>query len=199
MWFKNLKIFRLNPNWQPRADQLEALLSNQGFLDGNFSSDTLNIGWGHFFEEEGGIIHPIERNYLVRLVAEKKLLPASVINHVAKEKAKDIEEDQGYKVGRKQMKQIKENVEAMLRKKAFSIYRDTRVWFDMENHFMIVDARADGKADEVIGLLAKSLDPLPLLSFMTELSPTNAMTSWLLEDSAPEGFTIDNNTDPLSL
>lgn len=199
MWFKNLKIFRLNPNWQPRADQLEALLSNQGFLDGNFSSDTLNIGWGHFFEEEGGIIHPIERNYLVRLVAEKKLLPASVINHVAKEKAKDIEEDQGYKVGRKQMKQIKENVEAMLRKKAFSIYRDTRVWFDMENHFMIVDARADGKADEVIGLLAKSLDPLPLLSFMTELSPTNAMTSWLLEDSAPEGFTIDNNTDLKSL
>lgn len=199
MWFKNLKIFRLSPSWQPSSDEFEALLAKQAFVDGQFSGEPLNMGWAPFFEEEGTFVHKVENNYLVRLVVEKKLLPTSVINQFAKAKALEVEEEQGYKVGRKQMKEIKENVTAALRTKAFSIYRETRVWFDLDNHWMIVDTGASSKADEVIGLLAKVLDPLPLLSYMTEQSPTSCMTSWLLEDNAPDGFTIDQDTELKSM
>ncbi|NOL48996.1 recombination-associated protein RdgC [Pelistega europaea] len=199
MWFKNLKIFRLSPAWQPSSDEFEALLAKQAFVDGQFSGEPLNMGWAPFFEEEGTLVHKVENNYLVRLVVEKKLLPTSVINQFAKAKAQEVEEEQGYKVGRKQMKEIKENVAAALRTKAFSIYRETRVWFDLDNHWMIVDTGASSKADEVIGLLAKVLDPLPLLSYMTEKSPTSCMTSWLLDDTAPDGFTVDQDTELKSM
>lgn len=199
MWFKNLKIFRLSPSWRPSVDDLESFLQKKAFVEGQFSSEPLNIGWAPFFEEEGTLVHKIENHYLVRLVVEKKLLPTSVINQFAKTKAKEIEEEQGYKVGRKQMKEIKENVAAVLRAKAFSIYRDTRAWFDLDNHWLIIDTGASSKADEVIGALAKVLEPLPILSFMTEQSPTSCMTSWLLDGEAPAAFTVDQDTELKSM
>ncbi len=199
MWFKNLKVFRLSPSWQPSSEEFEALLEKQAFQAGQFSSEPLNLGWAPFFEEESTLVHKVGRHYLVKLVAEKKLLPASVINQFAKAKAAEVEEQQGYKVGRKQMKEIKEDVTAVLRTKAFSIYRETRVWFDLDNHWMIVDAGASSKSDEVIGTLAKVLDPLPILSYMTEQSPTSCMTSWLLDEAAPDSFTIDQDTELKSM
>ncbi|WP_159990509.1 recombination-associated protein RdgC [Pelistega ratti] len=199
MWFKNLKIFRLSPTWQPSSEELEALLEKQLFVPEQFSGEPLNLGWAPFFEEEGTLLHKIGHQYLLKLKVEKKLLPTSVINQFAKTKAQEIEEQQGYKVGRKQMKEIKENVAAVLRTKAFSIYRETRVWIDTENHWLIIDTGASNKADEVIGMLAKILDPLPILSFITEQSPTSSMTRWLVDDEVPTPFTIDQDTELKSM
>ncbi|NEN75089.1 recombination-associated protein RdgC [Pelistega sp. NLN82] len=199
MWFKNLKIFRLSPTWQPSSEELEALLEKQQFVPEQFSGEPLNLGWAPFFEEEGTLLHKIGHQYLLKLKVEKKLLPTSVINQFAKTKAQEIEEQQGYKVGRKQMKEIKENVAAVLRTKAFSIYRETRVWIDPENHWLIIDTGASNKADEVIGMLAKILDPLPILSFITEQSPTSSMTRWLVDDEVPTPFTIDQDTELKSM
>jgi recombination associated protein RdgC len=129
------------------------------------------------------------------LRAEKKLLPSTVINQVAKARAQEAEEQQGYKPGRKQMKEIKERVTDELLPKAFSIYRDTRVWIDPANRWLVVDAAASAKADEVLGLLAKSVDPFPLESLYVAQSPASAMTGWLAEDEAPANFSIDQDTE----
>lgn len=199
MWFKNLKVFRLNPDWKITAAELNEKLQKQVFIEGQFSSNPLNMGWTEIFPENGTRVHAIEQNYLINLRVEKKLLPASVINQFTKAKALEIEEQQGYKVGRKQLREIKENVSETLRPRAFSIYRDTRVWLDLKNHWLVVDAGASSKSDEVIGLLAKILDPLPIKSFMTETSPTVAMSAWLKNDQAPAEFSIDQDTELKSL
>lgn len=44
MWFKNLKIFRLNKDWRAMQDGLEILLKMQVFQPGN-RSDMQNMGW----------------------------------------------------------------------------------------------------------------------------------------------------------
>ena len=76
------------------------------------------------------------------------------------------------------MKEIKERVTDELLPKAFSIYRDTRVWIDTVNHWLVIDAAASAKADEVIGLLVKTIDPLPLDNLYVEQSPAAAMTGY---------------------
>ena len=199
MWFKNLKVFRLSPSWKPSADELETLLNKQRFVEGQFSGEPLNMGWAPVFEEENTLVHKIGHVFFCRLLIEKKLLPASVITQFAKAKAAEIEEQQGYKVGRKQMKEIKENVAAALKPKAFSIYRETRIYVDLDNHWLMIDAGASSKADEVIGMLAKVVEPLPILSFMTEKSPTSCMTEWLISDEAPADFSIDQDTELKSM
>ncbi len=193
MWFKNLKIFRLAPAWSISADALEAALQKHAFRPGN-SQEMQSLGW--VAPREGGsLVHAMDGQFLLSLRAEKKLLPATVINQVARAKAQDIEEQQGYKPGRKQMKEIKEQVTDELLPKAFTVYRDTRVWLDTRRHWLVIDAAAAAKSDEVLGVLAKSIEPFPVLPLHVETSPASAMTSWLIADEPPAGFSVDQDTE----
>jgi recombination associated protein RdgC len=193
MWFKNLKIYRLSPSWAMKAEQLEEALAKFAYQGGN-TLEMQSLGWIPP-RENGGLVHTVNGQMLLALRAEKKLLPSTVINQVAKARAQEAEEQQGYKPGRKQMKEIKERVTDELLPKAFSIYRDTRVWIDPANRWLVVDAAASAKADEVLGLLAKSVDPFPLESLYVAQSPASAMTGWLAEDEAPANFSIDQDTE----
>src|SRR3546814_6826552 len=129
------------------------------------------------------------------LRVEKKLLPSTVINQGARAKAQEIEEQQGYKPWRKQMKDIKEQVVDELRPRAFSVYRDTRVWMDMANRWLVVDAAAAAKSDEVLGALAKTLEPFPGVPLHVEQSPASMMTNWLTSGEPPAGFSIDQDIE----
>lgn len=195
MWFKNLKLFRLAPDFNPTATDLEAKLERQQFQPGN-RSDMQNMGWVSPCNN-GALVHALNGQYLLALRVEKKLLPASVVNQHVKEKCLEIEEQQGYRPGRKQTKEIKEQIIDELLPKAFSVQKDTRVWLDTKNHWLIIDAASSAKSDEVIGMLAKVLDPLPVQSLFTELSPAQAMTDWLVADEAPANFSIDQDTELL--
>ncbi|WP_459618782.1 recombination-associated protein RdgC [Bordetella sp. 2513F-2] len=193
MWFKNLKIYRLSAPWTLSAEQLEDSLARHAYQAGN-NLEMQSMGW--IPPREGGTLaHTVNKQILLTLRAEKKLLPSTVINQVAKARAQEIEEQQGYKPGRKQMKEIKERVTDELLPRAFSIYRDTRVWIDTVNHWLVIDAAASAKADEVIGLLVKSIDPLPLENLYVAQSPAAAMTGWLAADEPPSNFTVDQDTE----
>lgn len=193
MWFRNLKIYRLSAAWTLWGDDLETALQRSAFQPGN-NLEMQCMGWVPP-RENGGMAHVVNGQILLVLRAEKKLLPASVINQVAKFRAQEIEEQQGYKPGCKQMKEIKERVADELLPRAFSIYRDTRVWIDPLNLWLVIDAAASSKADEVIGVLAKCVDPFPLENLYVAQSPAAAMTGWLAEDEAPANFTIDQDTE----
>jgi len=193
MWFKNLKVFRLAPGWSMSVDALEAALEKHAFRPGS-SQEMQSLGWVAPVEN-GTLAHALDGQILLSLRAEKKLLPATVINQVARARAQELEEQQGYKPGRKQMKEIKERVTDELLPKAFAIYRDTRVWLDTRNHWLVVDAAAAAKSDEVLGMLAKSIDPFPILPLYVEQSPSSAMTNWLIENEPPAGFSVDQDTE----
>ena len=193
MWFKNLKIYRLSPAWSATADELGDALAKHAYRGGN-TLEMQSLGWIPT-RENGGLVHSVSGQMLLTLRAEKKLLPTTVVNQVAKARALEVEEQQGYKPGRKQMKEIKERVTDELLPKAFSIYRDTRVWIDPVNRWLVIDAAAAAKADEVLGLLAKSVDPFPLESLYVTQSPAAAMTGWLADDEAPANFSIDQDTE----
>ena len=152
MWFKNLKIYRLSAAWPLFGDDLEAALARQAYQPGN-NLEMQCIGWVPP-REGSGLAYAVGGQILLTLRAEKKLLPGTVINQVAKFRAQEIEEQQGYKPGRTQMKEIKERVTDELLPRAFSVYRDTRVWIDPRNRWLVIDAAASSKADEVIGVLA---------------------------------------------
>lgn len=193
MWFKNLQIYRLPAQWGMSQEQLEEALSPQTFSDAS-GMDMQNQGWCSP-RENGILVHAVNRQFLISFATEKKLLPATVVNQVSKAKAAEIEEQQGFAPGRKQMKEIKEQVTDELLPRAFSIRRNTGVWIDPVNGWLVVDAGNAGRADEVIKLLIKSVKRLPLRALRVQQSPVSAMTQWLVADEAPPGFTIDQDTE----
>ena len=130
-----------------------------------------------------------------RLGTEKKLLPSTVINQVAKARAAEMEEAQGFAPGKKAMKELKERVADELLPRAFSIRSNVWTWIDPVNGWLVVDAASPAKADEVIKLLLKAVDKLPLESLRVQRSPVGVMTEWLQADDAPAGFTVDMDTE----
>ena len=193
MWFKNLTVYRLVNPLTHDAGALAEMLAPLAFVPGN-SLEVQRHGWVP--PRDGGeLVHAVGGHFLIAHRSEKKLLPASVINQFAKAKAQEIEEQQGFKPGRKQMKEIKEQVTDELMPRAFSIWRDTRIWIDPVGGLLVIDASGSAKCDEVMQLLNKSVDRLGARPVQTELSPVAAMTSWLAADEAPAGFTVDEDTE----
>lgn len=193
MWFKNLQLFRLPKHWSITADELEAALAPQAFLPCTTQQPT-SQGWVAP-TKDGRLVFSSNRQFLLTLRTEKKLLPSSVINQVARERAAEVAEQQGFRCGRKQMKEIKEQVSDELLPRAFSLQKDMGVWIDSVNGWLAIDASGASAAEEAVKLLVKAIDKFPLKVLHTQRSPVASMTDWLLADEAPYGFTIDQDLE----
>ncbi|PLQ01295.1 recombination-associated protein RdgC [Cupriavidus pauculus] len=193
MWFKNLQIHRFSAPWTLSVEDVEACLAKHAFYPGT-SLEMQTQGWASPRDNDQ-LVHCVNKQMLLVLRTEKKLLPATVVNQVTKARAAEIEEQQGFKPGRKQLKELKEQVTEELLPRAFSIRRDTRVWIDPVNGWLAIDAAGTAKADEVRGMLFKAIDPLPVVGLQVNLSPVAAMTEWLATDTAPAGFTVDQEIE----
>ncbi len=193
MWFKNLQIYRLPAPWAMNAEQLEPLLLPQAFVECS-SADVQTQGWVPPLQN-GGLVYTSNQQMLLQLRIEKKLLPTSVVNQVAKVRAQELADQQGFKPGKKQMRELKENVFDELLPRAFSIQSHTKVWIDPVNGWLVIDAAAPAKADEIIKLLLKAVDKLPVAGLSVVSSPVAEMTDWISSDEAPAGFTVDQDTE----
>ena len=193
MWFKNLLVYRLN-QWAETPESLTEKLSKQA-LQPCSGLDMQSRGWLPPKGDNEPLVHTSGQQIMISLGVEKKLLPSTVINQFAKARAADIEEQQGYKPGRKQMKEIKEAITDELLPRAFAIRRKTYVWIDPVNRFLVIDAASIAKADEVVEMLHKTIDGISLAFIKTQMSPSAAMTVWLSGSDTPSGFTIDQDCE----
>lgn len=193
MFFKNLQIYTLAAPLALTAAQLAEKLAAKAFQPGS-SIELQRIGWISP-RDDGNLVHQVGAHFLLALCAEKKLLPNSVINQVTRARAQEIEEKQGYRPGRREMRELKDAVTTELLPRAFPVQRDTRVWIDPAAGRIVVDAGTSTKGDEAVQLLNECVEQLGARPWQTALSPVSAMTAWLAADEAPEGFTIDQDTE----
>ncbi|MBI4755931.1 MAG: recombination-associated protein RdgC [Betaproteobacteria bacterium] len=193
MWFRNLQIYRLPAPWALALDTLEAQLARQSFHPCG-SQDLVSRGFVAPAEGER-LVHAVGGQWLIALGLDQKLLPASVVNQVAAERAEEIAASQGYRPGRKQMREIREAVMQELLPRAFSRRRRVWAWIDPAAGWLAVDAPSAARAEELLEVMRKALDELPLRLLKTRRSPGSAMTQWLAAGEAPGAFTIDQDCE----
>ena len=193
MFFKNLQLYRLPAPWAMTPDQLAQKLGTQSFVPCT-SIELQRQGWVAPRGDDR-LVHVVNKQMLIQLHTEKKLLPATVINQATKMRAIEIEEQQGFAPGRKQLREIKDNVTDELLPRAFSVDTNTNVWIDPVNGWLVVDAASAAKADDVVKMLFKSIDDLALNTVRTKQSPIACMTDWLASDEVPSDFTADQDTE----
>lgn len=186
--FKNAQIYRLPRPWPVEPDELLEALKPQAFTPCT-SMELQRNGWAPIGDQ--GIVYKVGRQLFLQLRTEKKLLPASVIKEAAAARCLELEEQQGFAPGRKQRLEVRERVADELLPRAFSIPSRTGVWIDPVNGWLVVDAASPARADEVVKLLLRAVDKMPLESLRVLRAPVAVMTEWLHRDEAPEGFTID--------
>lgn len=193
MWFKNLHIYRIPAPWAIALHELEEALAKRQFTPCT-ELEHASQGWT---QPCGGdqLVYEKNRQIMVKIKTEKKLLPTSVVNRVAQEAADKMAQEQGFKPGRNQMKEIKERVTDELLPRAFCTHSFTGIWIDPINGWLVIDAASASAADDAVKLLLKSVESMPLQSLRTTNAPLTAMTGWLAADEAPENFSIDQDSE----
>jgi len=193
MWFRNIQAYRITGgNITP--DSLEQALS-QHALQPCTQMEPQSRGWLTPRDEQPNFVHAYGQHWLIAFGVEKKLLPASVINQHAKNRITQIEQMQGYKAGKKQIRDIKEATVIELLPRAFAQRHKTYAWIDMLNNRLVLDTSSANKAEEFIEVLIKTVQGITLAPLDTKISPSSAMTRWLSGDDLPSIFTVDRDCE----
>lgn len=193
MWFKNLALYRLPAPWAMDVEKLQALLEARPFRPCS-GGEALSTGWASPAGDDR-LVHVVNQQWLLRLVAEQKILPASYVRQVAAERAEQIEAEQGFPLGKKRLKELREQVADELLPRAFPRRRSTWVWLDPRAGWLVVDAGSTARADEVLEALSKTIGDFPARRLATQVSPVAAMTECLLAEEPPPGWTVDQDTE----
>ena len=188
-------VYRIGEGWSPTLEQIEQALDAERFVPCGASQEKA-IGWVEpRGEAHGPLVEAVGGQRILKLKMETRGVPGSVVTRKAKERSAQIEATEGRKPGKKEMKEIKEDVKLSLMPMAFSKESSVWVWFDPVTQLLVVDAGSQAKADEVITMLIKSFVGLSLSLINTQISPQSAMASWLITQEAPAGFSVDRECE----
>jgi recombination associated protein RdgC len=193
--FKNLIVYRIGEGWAPDLEALEASLAATPFTE-CAASQPLSAGWtwprgaahGRYAEPVGG-------QWLMKLLVEQKVLPASVVKRRTVAMAAEIEKATGRKPGKRQLKELKDEATTTLLPQAFTKQAATGVWLDPQARLLMVDAGSAARADEVVTRLLRAQEGLLLAPLQTAQSAGAAMSDWLVSGDPPAPFSIDRECE----
>src|SRR5450830_1839569 len=166
--FKNLIVYRLGEGWTASMEQVEAALDKARYVECGASQEKA-VGWVEpRGEAHGPLLESVGGQWILKFMIEVKSVPGSVLNRKAKERAQQIEQTTGRKPGKKETKELKEEIKLSLLPMAFS---------------------KQGSA------LVKSLDGFAVALLDTQVSPVSAMAEWLTTQEPPAGFAIEQECE----
>lgn len=192
--FKNLILYKITDHRIDTTNPM-AMLAAFAFEPCALSQEK-SIGWvpprGH---DHGPLMEVVVNHCILKAKIETKDVPSSVIDRKFAEKAKAIEAATGRKPGKKESREIKDDIRLELLPMAFTKESAVLVWIDLVNMTLAIDAASQARADEVVTLLVKSMDGLALGLVNTTVAPAFAMSSWLHSDEPPAGFSVDRECE----
>lgn len=193
MWFRNLMPYRLTAPWTLSPGALEERLAERP-LHACSGLSTQSQGWVSP-RDDAQRVHATGRHSLIALGIETKVLPTSVVKDETEARAQAHEARMGYRPGRRQLRELRDQVTAELLPRAFSRRQVTRAWIDAENGWLYVDSASGKRGDDLTSCLRETLGELPLAPLDTAQSASSCMTRWVAEGKAPDNFTLDQDCE----
>jgi recombination associated protein RdgC len=140
-------------------------------------------------------LHTVNGQHLIALGTDDKLLPGSIVRQVAQERADVQAREQGFPLGRRQMRDLRMRVADELRARALTRRRVTRAWIDPDGGWFGVDAPGLPRAELVVEALSDTLGSFAPFGITTARSPQSTMAAWLLRGAAPPRLSIDDDLE----
>jgi len=187
---KNAIIYRITDGLPDTAESLSQLLYNARFMPCSLSSPS-SSGWIPPAGHSTGMAHQVGKFIAISMQTESKILPRSVIVRATNDRAAEIERAEGWRVGRRERREIAEAVMLDLLPKAFTKIDRVNAYIDTENARLMVDTASAARAEELLSLLLDSVDGIKIGSFRTAKRPSQVMSSWLC-GQIPDCITIDD-------
>lgn len=198
MWFKNLYLYKLQGEFPLSAEELDEKLSSKLFAPCG-GEQRESSGWvpplGRGAES---LVHSSNGYILLTMAHQERMLPSSVIKDELDERVATIQERDARKVGGKEKKDLREQIEFELLPRAFTRTRKLDAWIDPHNQWLIINTSSPTQAERFTGQLRKTIDSLPVATPETDNSPVSMMTQWLSEGVLPAPFVLGGECELLS-
>lgn len=193
--FKNVMMYRMLSPWTVTAAQLETALEPARYVECSGSQEKA-VGWVEpRGKANGALVEVVGGQWILKLMVETKVLPASVVKRRAQEQLAHIEATTGRKPGRKEAREILDDARMSLLPMAFTKQGATVVWIDPQAAVLVLDAGSQGRADEVMSALVQAIEGFAVQLIDTQMSPAAAMAQWLATKEAPAGFSVDRECE----
>lgn len=177
--FKHVMIYRIGAGWSAPVEQMEEALAAMPFAPCGATQEK-SFGWvPPRGQAHGALVELVGGHRILRFQIETKAVPGSVVKQHLDERVAQIEAKEGRKPGRKESRDLRDEIVRDLLPMAFAKTASIMVWMDLQAGRLVLDTSSQARADEVITALVKGLDGLQLSPFNTQMSPQAAMTAWL--------------------
>jgi recombination associated protein RdgC len=203
--FKTCMIYRIAPGWAMDLAAMESALAKMPFHPCG-ATQPESYGWTPpRGEKNGALVESIAGQRILSFQLETKSVPAAVVKRHLDERIAKMEQDEGRKPGRKETRELKDDIMLELLPHAFPKESSILAWFDLANGRLVLDCSSQGKADTLITALVECLPGLQVSLLNTQVSPQAAMTQWLSgrpedwpEHFAPGRFVELNSGDEMN-
>ncbi len=188
-------VYRIAPGWQCDLAQLEEALSRAPFAECGATQER-SVGWVPPRGEAHGLLaESVGGQWVLRFMAEAKVVPGSVVARRVNEKLERIEQETGRKPGKKEKRELKDEALLDLLPMAFTKQGSMWVWIDQAARTLVLDTSSQARADEVVTLLTEALPGFALALLHTKTSPQAAMAHWRASQEPPAGFSVDRECE----
>jgi len=193
--FKNVIVYRIESAWSQEYVAAEEALQGLRFEPCGASQEK-SVGWvPPRGQEHGPLIESVDGQWVLEFMIEAKSVPGSVVRRKLDERLAQIEAGTGRKPGKKEQKDLKEDIVRELLPMAFSRHARVTAWIDRENRRLVVNAANVARADEVVSSLVQALSGFGVSLIHTKVEPAAAMSGWLHSQEPPAEFTIDRECE----
>ena len=190
-------VYRIGEGFAPSLADVHAALEPVQFVECGASQEK-SVGWvPPRGEAHGPLVESVGGQWIMKLMIESKAVPGNVVRRKVDERVAEIEAATGRKPGKKEKRDLMDDVLLSLLPQAFARQSTVLVWMDLENRRLVLNAGSQGKADEVMSALMNVMSGLSVNLIQTVTSPQAAMTQWLLAPTPeewPSDLTVERET-----
>ena len=204
--FKNLTLYRIRAGWLSTSDlaqeaqRIAEALDVRRFVPCS-AGQPQSIGWVSPLLPRGlndpslGLVETVAGQWLLCLMTEQRLLPASVVRRRTEELMREAEQATGRKPGKRQRQQLKEQAQMELLPRAFTRQTPIDLWIDPVRGLLAIDTTSLSRAEAVVTELVRSLEGLGIEPLQTQESPSTVMAAWLSEGDPGSGFFLERECE----
>jgi len=190
--FKNAKVYRLSAPFEWDQMQLHERLGAHRFRPCG-PQEVATLGWtAPLGANAEMLVHAVNDCFLVAARRQERLLPGSVLSEALAEKVADIEQAEMREVPRRERTRLREDLLNEMLPRAFTRSRVVRAYIDAKAGWAVVDASSDKVAEEILSLLRKSLDSLPVKPLTPTVPVDERLSGWVAAGVADGDLVLED-------
>lgn len=195
MWFKNLRIFRLDKDFRLTSEALAEQLTPAAFTPCG-KMDMHRYGWvPPLGPESESLVHTAGGYMMISAKRQDKILPAGVIKERLEDKLRELKQAEGRPVGRKERDNLKDEIIFSMLPQAFTKSAVDYAYIDTRRQLIVVNSASSNRAEELLSALREALGSLPAVPLTPQQPATSVMTDWVRSANLPTDFALGDECE----